>query len=229
TYTVTMKNVGTEALYNLKLFESMEIGLTPDLPETLLPGASVTLTGAYTVPNDNPPDSVANTVTVTGAGVSTQDDYYSDSASVSVAVVENPDAILALTKQATANIQAGALRARPGDTVTYVFTVRNFSNELAEDVRITDPALADNIIISALGPGETATFSRTAAIPGDYTETSFDNTATVSTDFSSERVEQDTASASVPVQLVELTKTANIDFEEGVAPGSTVTYIFTRS
>ena len=64
TFTVTVENVGTQVLQDFELFESMGLTLTPDLPDTLLPGAKVTLTGTYTVPTENWPDSVENTVTV---------------------------------------------------------------------------------------------------------------------------------------------------------------------
>ncbi|HMM27749.1 MAG TPA: hypothetical protein PKD46_05635, partial [Aggregatilineaceae bacterium] len=223
-YTITVTNVGDEPLHNLALFESMGIDLVPPLPATLQPGASATLSGEVAVPAANPPDSVANSVSVTAIGANTQT-RYQDNASAAVAILEDPNAVLALTKQA--NTQTGGaeptLRARPTDSVMYTFTVRNVSSETATGITLSDPALGAPIPLGDLGPGETATLSGSAAIPPDHAQPTFDNTASVSTG-GAEPVLQDTASASVPVQLLGLTKTADAAEAE---PGGEATYTFT--
>src|SRR5690606_10446536 len=71
TFTITVKNVGTEPLHSLELYESMALTLTPELPDILQPGASLTLSGTVTVPTEAPPDSVANNVSVTAVGANT--------------------------------------------------------------------------------------------------------------------------------------------------------------
>lgn len=222
TYTVTLTNIGDEPLTEIKVFDPIVL-LTPPPPASLLPGARFTMSGSYLVGTDPAPDSVANTVAVTAVGANTQN-LYQDSASVAVAILENPDAILALTKQAS--VRTARLRARPGDEVTYTFTVRNISTgQTAQDVTVTDSQVGgDPIQVPSLGPGEAYTFTRTVPIPADHAETTFVNVAMVYAGSGAEQMLLDTASASVDVQLLGLTKTAELQQADA---GQKVPYTFT--
>ena len=222
TFTVTVENVGTQVLQDFELFESMGLTLTPDLPDTLLPGAKVTLTGTYTVPTENWPDSVENTVTVKAVDPAGPQQ---DSASVAVAVVEDIEtATVIFTKQASVKTQAGALRARPGDPVTYTFTVRNISPETVPALELDDDLLQLAETIGDLAPGEAFTLTTGPhTIPDDYTATVYTNTAQITNNDLTI-----SATAKVPVQLAELTKAVSPDLEgEEFKPGEEVDYTFT--
>ncbi len=222
-YTITLTNIGGETLAEIQVFDPIVL-LNPPPPASLLPGARFTMSGSYLVGTDPAPDSVANTVSVTAVGVDTQNTYQ-DSASVAVAILENPDAILALTKQAS--VRTARLRARPGDEATYTFTVRNVSAaQTAQDITVIDSQVGGAPIqVPPLGPGEAYTFARTVPIPADYADTTFVNVAMVHTGSEAEQTLQDTASASVDVQLLGLTKTA--EPQDAFYTGDEVTYTFT--
>src|SRR5690606_2476675 len=222
TFTVTVENVGTQVLQDFELFESMGLTLTPALPDTLLPGAKVTLTGTYTVPTENWPDSVENTITVKAVDPAGPQQ---DSASVAVAVVEDIEtATVIFTKQASVKTQAGALRARPGDPVTYTFTVRNISPETVPALELDDDLLQLAETIGDLAPGEAFTLTTGPhTIPDDYTATVYTNTAQITNNDLTI-----SATAKVPVQLAELTKAVSPDLEgEEFKPGEEVDYTFT--
>src|SRR5690606_12918403 len=126
--------------------------------------------------------------------------------------IENATVIF--TKQASVQTQDGALRARPGDSVTYTFTVRNISPETVPDLELDDELLHLTETIGNLAPGEAFTLtSGPHIIPDDYTATVYANTAEVTNNDLTIP-----ATAKVPVQLAELTKEAvepDKEFEPG--------------
>ncbi len=217
-YTVTVTNIGDETLnFAIDSVEDSLVALSPAPPESLRPGASFRMTGTYTV-TDPAPTSINNTATVTATGASTGATY-ADSDSAAVAVLENPDAILLLTKSAS------ALVADPGDTITYTYTVQNFTPDTtATGVTLTDPLLPGSpVSLPDLGPGNAVTRSYDVTIPADWTEAEFTNTAEVAT---TEGV-QDTASVTVDVNLLTLEKVASVPEVDETTGEFVITYTFT--
>jgi LPXTG-site transpeptidase (sortase) family protein len=218
TYMITVTNIGTETLNQITVDDPTVVGLSPAPPSSLAVGQSFIMTGTYTVPASSPPPSVTNTATVTATGA-TSGTVYQDSDSASVAVLENPQAALALTKEPSTQ------RVRPGDAVTYTFTVRNISAEPASGITLNDPALAETdppsgvVSIPDLGPGNAATVLRTVHVPPVWNQTTYTNTAQV---YLGQEL-QDTAAATLLVELLELSKTANAT----ASVGEDVDYTFT--
>ena len=229
TYTIEVRNVGTEALTNFVVTDTLISGLAPAPPSVLSAGGSFTLTGAYTVPATNPPSSVVNTVTVQATGALTNT-VYEDGDTVSVAVLENPNAELIVNKTAS------TAQARPGDTITYTFTVQNISTATVTGIYLLDAQLAGaspvgsaptpdasgRVDLPDLPPGQAITVQYEVQIPADWTAVTFPNTAEVHVSSATPTL-QDTSDVVVDVELLTLEKTAT-----GVAyPGGTLTYTFT--
>jgi LPXTG-site transpeptidase (sortase) family protein len=217
TYTITVTNIGTETLNQITVDDPTIVGLSPAPPASLAAGQSFVMTGTYTVPATNPPLSVTNTATVTGTGATTAT-VYRDSDSASVAVVES-GAALALTKEASTQ------RARPGDAVTFTFTVRNISTEVARGITLNDPALIETdppsgvVSVPDLAPGNAWTIVKTIHVPSVWNQTTYTNTAQVFIGPES----QDTASATLMIELLQLDKTVT----SPVAVGEDADYTFT--
>ncbi len=214
-YTITFTNIGTETLNNIDVTDPV-IPLSPAAPDSLAAGQSFTMTGTYLVPTVTPPSSVSNTVTVSGVGATTGETY-TDTDSASVAVLEDPSATLALTKEVS------AATGRPGDTVTYTLTVRNISPiaTVATNITLSDSLLGfTNEPLPDLAAGNTHIITRAITIPTTWIQTTFTNTAQVSVDGAL----QDTATATVLMELLSFTKTADPD---PVALGDELQYTFT--
>ncbi len=229
TYTIEVRNVGQESLTNITVTDTLIAGLAPAPPNVLSAGGSFTLTGTYTVPTTNPPSSVVNTVTVQATGALTST-LYEESDTVSVAVLENPNAQLIVNK--TSSVP----QARPGDTVTYTFTVQNISTATVTGIYLIDAQLVGatpvggaptpdgtgRVDLVDLASGQSVTVQYDVQIPADWTDVAFPNTAEVHTSTATPTL-QDTADVVVDVELLTLEKTAT-----GVAfPGNTLTYTFT--
>jgi LPXTG-site transpeptidase (sortase) family protein len=222
-YTVDVTNIGTETLTNFVVDDPM-IALSPAPPATLAAGQTFSMTGTYPVPAVNPPASVANTVTVTATDL-TGATQFQDSDSASVAVLEDPAAVLILTKEVS------AVRAQPGDTVTYTFRVQNIGATTRTGIMLADSYLALYGVppvpggtvdtIPDLAPGNAFTVSFDVQVPTDWNLTTFTNTAEVS---SAEAGVEDTSNATVLIELLALTKQAS---PASVSPGGTIDYTFT--
>jgi uncharacterized repeat protein (TIGR01451 family) len=164
--------------------------------------------------------SVSNVVTVTATDMAGLVEF-EDSDSATVAVLEDVDATMALTKEVIPQ------RARPGETVTYIFTVRNISAFTRSDLLLYDPGLATatppvpggQVFLPPLDPGGVITLSYDKVVPGNTTQTTITNTAYV---FDEGEV-QDTAVAVLLVELLDVTKEADLSV---VAPNDVITYTF---
>lgn len=211
-YTVEITNIGTEAL-DISSIEDLTVALDPPYPTTLGPGERATLHGTFIVPVASPPSSVANTVTVSAVGQQTGATFQ-DSASAAVAILEIPGARLALFKEVSVT------RALPGEMVTYTFRIQNVSATAVNNITLSDPMLGAAIPVDPLAPGNATTIVRTVTIPGDWSQPTYPNTATVL----SNSVAEDTATVNLLVEVVSLAKAGSPD---PAAPGGTITYTFT--
>lgn len=215
-YTVEVTNVGTETLSTIDVSDPLVV-LSPAPPTGLLPGQSFTMTGTYVVPTTDPPDAVLNTVTVTAQGVTSGSDY-EDSDAATVAVVENPLADLALTKQ------VNAAEVQPGDSITYTFRVQNIGDSIVDNITLVDARVPDSpVSIPSLAPGNAYTVTRTVTVPADWTQPRFNNTAQVFIQVGPDQELQDTATASVAVDLLDFTKTPD---PAQVLVGGEIVYTF---
>lgn len=213
TYMVEVTNVGTVPLSDFDVDDPM-IVLSPPPAQPLLPGQSFLMSGTYTVPASAYPPSMSNTVTVTAAS---SNGPVEDSDSVSVTIVDDPAAAtVVLTKEASTQ------RAQPGDTVTYTLRVQNVGSDPDPvSVTIEDPPGAPlAVTIPPLVPGNMATVTYTATVPGDIVTTEHTNTARVLVGGEV----RDSASATILVDLLELTKT--VITPSPVGPGDLVNYQF---
>ncbi len=219
---MTVTNVGAASLSGFVVDDpTIPSPLAPAPPASLLPGQSFIMTGTVTVPMVSPPASISNTVTVTATDGTNN---YSDSDSATVAVLENPDARLTLTKSVAPQ------HAQPGDTVTYTFTIRNISGDTVPAgaflIDITDPLMvppSGAVELPALMPSEVVSYSFPWTVPANETRTSITNTAQLFTFDTGLDVIEDTAEAVLFIDLLSLTKTAS---PTTAAPGDTITYTF---
>ncbi|MBP9115605.1 MAG: DUF11 domain-containing protein [Acidimicrobiia bacterium] len=68
--------------------------------------------------------------------------------------------------------------ARPGDTITYSFTVKNTGETTIPSITITDNTIAKTIVVAGpIAPGATKTATTTYVLPANYTGTNFVNVA----------------------------------------------------
>ena len=214
TYTVEVTNVGSSVLSGFVVDDPM-IVLNPPPPASLLPGQSFLMTGTYTVPASGYPPSMSNTVTVTA---NSANGPVEDSDSAAVTIVDDPaTATVVLTKEASTQ------RARPGAPVNYILRVQNVGTDPAPvAVTVEDPPgtpLA--VTIPPLLPGNMATVAYTGTVSGDIVTTEYTNTAQVLVGGEV----RDTASATILVDLLELSKT--VVTPGPVGPGDRVDYQFT--
>ncbi len=221
-YTLTVTNVGTELI----TITGVDDPLVGDFPPSLVgvqlaPNGSVTRSAPYTVDLVSPPSVVNNTVTVTATG-NTSGDTYQDSDTAAVAVLENADATLLLTTEVS------PLMARPGQSLTMRYTVRNISSVNQTGITLQDPFLGyppqlydpPEVGLPDLGPGNVAIKTFTVQVPIDYTSTVLSSTAGV---YTAADGLQDEADTSVAIELLALEK----DATSPALLGGQIDYTFT--
>ena len=75
--------------------------------------------------------------------------------------------------------EASSHTARPGDTITYTFTVKNTGETVIPSVTVTDNTIGKTVVIEGpIAVGATKTGSTTYVLPTDYAGTNFKNNAT---------------------------------------------------
>ena len=139
---------------------------------------------------------------------------------------EEPNPSVELIKTVTPSV------AKPGDTVTYTFTVKNTGNIKLIKVILTDNMLTNELgakaNIGSLGAGEATTIIVDYTIPIDTQTGTFKNIAKVKGCDGNSNPAKDTDTAELTVieknPAIELIKTVNPSVAE---PGDTVTYTFT--
>ena len=138
TYDITITNNGNEDLENIVVTDTVN-GNAPDdisnlFADTLAAGDSDSAQYVYT-PDANDPDPLANTVTVTAAGVHS-----------STQVTDTDTCDTDITHVPGIDVEKTCPRAVPfGDDVTFTITVKNTGNEPLENVSVTDALLGGDI------------------------------------------------------------------------------------
>ncbi len=148
-YAFRVTNTGTQTL-DLLTVSDPRIGLTAlRCIATLAPGRSVECTGSYTLTQADVDDGgVTNVATATGSTPAGDPVTATDGADL---VVSGRNA-LALTKTASAIVDADGNGADAGDTIEYSFSVRNDGTSTLRDVTLTDPLLGLDAAPCAAGP-----------------------------------------------------------------------------
>lgn len=219
TYTIAVKNTGETILANVVVADTT-LGKEVTIPGPINPGQTGTVQIKHTLTADNLKTGTFKNVACI-KGTETCDD----------AVVTQPKVELTKT---------GPALARPGDKVTYSFTVKNTGNTDLTDFEITDETLStytqSPVVITVPGtlkPGESSTaVTYEFTIPANYAGSEFKNIAVVhSTPIDPETGEKvpgvdvtDEDDHIVALIRWEATKTAN---KSVTVPGDTVTYTIT--
>ncbi|MEY4371278.1 MAG: hypothetical protein RL219_47, partial [Actinomycetota bacterium] len=225
-YTLVATNTGNVSLYNVTVTDPLLSGITCSrtLPTGLLPGASVTCTGTYTVTQaDIDGGSVTNSASASGAPRGGTP--VSASASNTVDGVP-PVPRLTVTKTATP-----AAFSTVGDTVTWTIVVRNTGLATLTNLGVSDSLgsldCTPTIPIDTFAPGDTVSCTYTATVTAEDAERgSIVNTAsaTATGPGDSEVTASDThvVNGPAPRPRLSVTKTASPSaFSE---PGETITY-----
>ncbi len=160
-YTFTVKNTGNVTLTNVSVSDPLVTVTGAAI--SLLPGATdtTTFTGIYVLTQADINAGVRpNTATTTGTlpdNVTT----VSDAADATTPLPADPK--LALTKTGTINDSNSSGVTDAGDTIIYVFTVKNTGNVTLTNVLVTDPLVTvSGAAIPSLAPGATDTTQFTA-------------------------------------------------------------------
>jgi len=195
TYTFTVTNTGGVTLTNVTVTDPMFPGGITLNRTTLTPGQVATGTATRTVTQtDIDIGFITNTATADGTPPS-GGTHPRDTSSVTINGVRNPLIDLVKTADKTA--------FRPGDTITYTFTVKNTGNVTLTNVIVTDPMFPGGITINktTLAPGETATGTASRAVTqADIDAGSITNTAAATgTPPSGLSPPDDTSSVTVPL------------------------------
>ncbi|HMS25399.1 MAG TPA: VWA domain-containing protein [Acidimicrobiia bacterium] len=166
-YTFSVTNTGTSTLSNIEISDPT-INFPADKPAAIIvslaPGETKSRTADYVIPADYAQDTFVNTALVCVPGSATPD-CKNPTATVTV-TRENPQDGIELTK--TVN----PTTAKPGDTVTYSFVVKNTGETKLTNVKVTDPLLGGQVgaTIAELAPGQSApVITKTFVIPANAT------------------------------------------------------------
>ncbi|MBV2360789.1 DUF11 domain-containing protein [Thalassococcus sp. CAU 1522] len=175
TYTMQVTNTGTQTLTGLAVTDVLDAGFSCTIP-TLAPGATDTSCSfLYTVTQDDlDAGQIDNTATVDSPDIT---------AAVDSETVNGPARVAAFTfdKRAPARFTSA------GQSIDFVFEVRNTGNVTLSNVTVTDPFFGSpvNCVIGTLLPGEVDSTTCTTAYTigqGDIDAGSLTNTATASAD-----------------------------------------------
>ncbi|WP_316528850.1 DUF7507 domain-containing protein [Kitasatospora brasiliensis] len=224
-YTYTVTNTGTAPITNITITDNRVASVTCDAT-TLNPGQSTTCHGTYTVTEaDAQAGHVTNTAHATGTGPDGEP-VDSPPAEETVDVVP-PTSSLSITKRADITENA-----RPGDTITYTYTVTNTGSTVINNITVTDDHVTSvTCDATSLNPGQSTTCH------GTYTVTEADaqaghvtNTARANgTDPEGRPVESPPVELCITVvpSASSLTITKQADITENAHPGDTITYTYT--
>ena len=223
-YSFVVKNTGTTTENGIAINDALVTNATCPF-SSLLPGASETCTGSYTVTQaDVDAGSVSNTATASGTSV--QGSVTSHPSSVTVAGSDYTSS-LSLVKSTSSGGYASA-----GDTVDYSYDVTNTGTTTLSGIGVSDNRIAGvSCPDASLAPGAsemcTGTYTVTAA---DITNGSVTNTATASaTDPFAAAISSNSSSVTVDRTLFIIQK-ATTSPGYGAA-GDTIpyTYVLTNS
>ncbi|AKC86671.1 hypothetical protein WQ53_07755 [Pseudoxanthomonas suwonensis] len=167
-YSITITNDGNVPLDNVTLDDPLLVGqgtlsCNPSLPATLVPGATVSCTGSYTVTQAD--------IDRFGSGDGSDDDFVTNTADASgtdpdgATITDTDDAETALpardfvadfSKSGTLADTNGSGQGSAGETITYNFTITNNGNATIQSVTIVDPLLPGLSCgpIGPLAPGQ---------------------------------------------------------------------------
>lgn len=237
-YTIVATNSGNTTLQNVAITDTLlGASLTydwPGVPGTLAPGAHVTATATHAVTQaEIEAGNVDNSATAAGE---TTDGTPVEAGPATTTTPLDQAPHLTLTKSAAAAFQTPP---RPGDAITFTFTLTNDGNLALNDVTITDRLPGLSVIgytwpgaAGVLAPTQSAT--ATASYPitqADIDAGSVANTATSSgtTDAGADTPsnEADTLTPITQAPAIALTKTADAtDIQSPAQAGETIAYTF---
>ncbi|WP_339279346.1 cytochrome D1 domain-containing protein [Paenibacillus sp. FSL W8-1187] len=155
-YTITVINAGTAVLTNVRVRDPF-LGLD-QVVDSLVPGARVSFTETYTVPEG----ALAGTVIANTASVVTDQTPLIEQGAT-VTVTEVPDILLVKTVSPES--------ARPGETVAYTLVVTNTGNTVLTSALVEDPQARLTQNLPDLDPGESQTGTVLYVVPEDAPET----------------------------------------------------------
>jgi uncharacterized repeat protein (TIGR01451 family) len=226
-YTITVENVGTEALVDITVEDSLVGDITDEFDVDLSAGLAVGASASAVVTYQPGPDEdpVTNTVTVTATGdVSGDDDTATAGCETDVVTGEGP---------AIQVVKDGPTLAHRGDTVTYEFSVTNVGTVELFDVALTDPRCdagtiqAGAEVDTSLAGGAVWTFTCTHVItetdPDPLTNTVTVRGDTVSGEGGIEVTDQDTHTVDIIQPAIRIVKTVS---DSTVPVGTVVTYTY---
>jgi len=171
TYTYTVTNTGNLTLSNISVIDS-RFGAISCPQTTLAPGASMTCTATHIVTQaDLDRGYIKNTATVTGHPPTGPPVTDKDQETVTARLAPS----IKITKSAWPPTYS-----RPGQVVTYTYTVTNTGNLTLRDVSVIDSRLgAISCPRTTLAPGASMTCTASYTVtPADLDEGSIVNTAT---------------------------------------------------
>ncbi|QJC50802.1 DUF11 domain-containing protein [Paenibacillus albicereus] len=206
TYTITVINAGTAVLTNVKVRDPF-LGLD-QVVDTLVPGARVSFTDTYTIPED----ALAGTViTNTASAVTDQTPLIEQAASVTV--LEVPD--ITLVKSVSPE------SARPGETVAYTLVVTNTGNTVLTSASVADPQGRLTQALPDLAPGESRTQTLLYRVPENAPETVVNVAIAEGSSSTAVVIDEDDADLFVIREAIALRKTAD---RAEARPGEPITY-----
>ncbi|MEZ4714191.1 MAG: hypothetical protein R3A44_43815 [Caldilineaceae bacterium] len=199
-YTLVTTNTGNVTLTGVSISDPKlgALACTPTQPTTLLPGASMTCTGSYTITQtDLDAGSFTNTATASGKAPAGTDVSDEETVTKSFGQVVS----LALTKS-TATVNYDAVN----DVINYTLVTTNTGNTTLTNVSISDPKLGTLACTptqpTTLLPGASMTCTGSHTIvQGDIDAGRFDNTASASGTGPQNQPASAEASKSVPAAL----------------------------
>ena len=164
TYTFIVTNTGNVTLVSVEVTDPLFDANFNGTIGTLIPGASITLTGNYIITQEDlDAGSVANTATA--AGYTPEDDPEEDPT-----VTDSDDETVDADQDPSIELDKSADKSDLvlDEVITYTFKVTNTGNVTLTNVTITDPLPGLSAIsppsVDELAPGETTVFTATYTI-----------------------------------------------------------------
>ncbi|MFF2011879.1 hypothetical protein ACFVWY_22740 [Streptomyces sp. NPDC058195] len=227
TYTYTVTNLGPQELTNLSVGDDRVTGVTCEattLAPNGQPGDSTTCTGTYRITEaDAEAESVTNVATARGRSGGTDVESEPDEVTVLVA----SELTLGLTKSTD-----DSRVYRPGDQVSYTYTVTNTSNVTLTNIAVEDDLVPDvTCEATTLAPGASTTCTGTYTVTrADADRGEIANVAVAHGQFGRTDVQSEPDNATVRTETetepsLSLAKT--VDDTRTYRVGDTVTYTYT--
>lgn len=191
TYTYTVTNSGDGTLTGIAVVDDRATGITCQAT-TLVPGASTTCTGTYTVTQqDAERGNVINIAFARGQSGATTVESPPDTARVDV-----------VTNRPALRIEKSVDDSRPyrvGERITYTYTVTNSGNTELSDVTVVDDRVTDvTCRATTLAPGASTTCTGTYTVTeADAVAGEITNVAVATADNGTVRSEPDQATVQV--------------------------------